>query len=164
MRRLYSISLLLVIFMGIFSGCSKIQYEAEMLNDNASEIINQSFYEQNFTYGAYYNSNTSLQDPSFPSSRTFVIKTQEECDDIIVFNANLNVDFASEIIIVYTYTSDYVRDIKIDDIQVFEQNLNIELSLSKASNGVGDAVQPFQRYVVLKMKKIDFATVDVVLE
>lgn len=163
MRHRYCILLLLVAFMGMFSGCSRNQYEAEVLSDNASEIINQSFYEQNYTYGAYYDSNTSLQDSTVPVSRTFVIKTQEEYDNIIVRNANLNVDFASEIIVVYTYTSDYVRDIKIDDIQVVEQNLNIKLSLSKASKGAGDAVQPFQRYVVLKMKKIDFVTIEVVV-
>lgn len=151
----------------MFSGCSsasKNRYEAVILNDNASEIINTAFYEHNYTYGAYYDNGDSLQDSSLPKSRIFIIKTQEEYENIMVSDANLDINFADEIIIVYTYTSDYVRDVKIDNIGVIDDDLSIELSLKKPPKGVGDSVQPFQRYVVLKMKKTEFSNVNITID
>ena len=163
MQRFCCSFILFFLAFGTLYGCSRDEYNTLIINDNASNIINKNFYDQNYTYGAYYENGIALEDPSFPPSRVFVITTQDQLDQIMAQNSDLEVDFASEMLIVYTYTSDYVRKLTIGDISVENQKLSIILSMAKASHGVGDSTQPFQRYVVLKMKKLEIVTAEVTI-
>ncbi len=165
MRRSCFFLLLLMVITGIFHGCAELPLDAQILNGNASEMIDKTFYDQNYTYGAYYNDyddgKTKLDDVSYPKERAFLITNQQEYDRVFASDADLNVDFSSEMLAVYTFTAEYVREIRIDEVAVDGQKLYIDLSMIKPRQGVGDAVMPYQRYVVIKLDKTNVTEVEI---
>ncbi len=165
MKRICCFVLLLMILIGIFYGCAQFPLNTQVLNGNASEMIDKTFYDQNYTYGAYYNDyedgKTKLDDASYPKERTFLITNQQEYDRVFASDTDLNVDFSSEMLAVYTFTAEYVREIRIDEVAVDGQRLCIDLSMIKPRQGAGDAVMPYQRYVVIKLDKTDVTEVEI---
>ena len=168
MKRICCFVLLPMILIGIFYGCAQIPLNTQVLNGNASQMIDKTFYEQNYTYGAYYDDyndgKTKLEDASYPKARTFLITSQQDYERVFDSNADLNVDFSSEMLAVYTFTAEYVREIRIDEVAVDGQKLCIHLSMIKPRQGVGDAVMPYQRYVVIKLDKADVTEVEISFE
>lgn len=165
MKRTFYFVLFLLIFAGSLHGCAELLLDAQVLDGNASKLIDKAFYEQNYTYGAYYDDyddgKTKFDDASYPKERTFLITNQQEYDRVFASDADLNVDFSSEMLAVYTFTAEYVREIRIDEVAVDGQRLCIDLSMIKPRQGVGDAVMPYQRYVVIKLQKADVTELEI---
>jgi len=165
MKRICCFVLLIMISIGIFYSCAQLPLNTQVLNDNASEMIDKTFYDQNYTYGAYYNDyedgKTKLDDASYPKERTFLITSRQDYERIFGSKADLNIDFSSEMLAVYTFTAQYVREIRIDEVLVDGQKLYINLSMIKPRRAVADAVRPYQRYVVIKLEKVDVSEVEI---
>lgn len=153
-------------FTLLLSGCSKtvIDNNAQILNDNATELINSDFYKSNYTRGALYD-DYEASDIELPASRYFIIKTQDEFQTVFSSNADFDIDFQSDMIVVCTFTSVYIRPAEIDFLKISSDRIDLELSLKNKNQKpfgflMADATRPFQRYVVIKMEKADVSEIN----
>ena len=155
---LKKISYLFMTFTILFSllvSCNINKYHAT-LYDDVDHWIKQEFADNNLTSGVYYQNNHTTTNQSFPRSRTFLITTQAEFDEI--FNSSAPaVDFTKEILALYTFTCDYVREIKLGDIEIDGLKLEIEYEMVHplSCQSIGDAVPPYQRYILVKLDKVN---------
>lgn len=162
--------LLLIMTVSLFSGCILNWYDAELINGDATELIDESFYHENYTYDADYlidGEYVWINDPSYSKERIFVIASSEEYNAVFSENAKINVDFSKEMLIVYTFTAHYTREIRIKGISVKDNECTLNLKMIKPFTffwGMGDACRPYQRYVVVKMNKVDVEKVNVTLK
>ena len=133
--------------------------------ENISEFINETFSHNNRTYGAIYDDG-SLEDPSYPRERVFVIRSQEDFDQIFTQAIDgTPIDYQSETYVLYTFTTVYHREFIIKSASVVDQELTVQFRLKSPNdpdeNGdlppeaVGDAARPFQRFVLIKVNEID---------
>ena len=160
MKKLICILAFVVLIACLFAGCAKNENNAVILNGNASELIREDFYGENHTRGAIYDDGASA-DSSCPDSICFIVKNQEDYDRIFTSDADFKVNFTSEMLVVYTYTSIYVREIEIKESKTEADRLNMVLATKKPSALVADACQPFQRYVIIKVEAQDISTADI---
>ncbi len=165
MRRLLSICLLAAAVIGCFSGCSRIENNAVILNDNASDIIKRDFYESNYVRGVYYGSNLIFNDESYPLYRYFIVRNNEDLDKIFTSDAGIKVDFATDMLVIYTFRSVYVRPIELMKLHFDNDLIYIDLSMEQKRGlfemARADACMPFQRYVVIRMSKSDVSEIEV---
>ena len=162
MKKLICAFVVIVLIAGLFTGCTKNENNAAILNDNASEFIREDFYSENHTSRAIYDGESA--DLSYPDSRCFIVRNQEDYDRIFTSNADFQVDFSSKTLVVYTYTSVYVRKIEIKESETEADRLNMVLTTKKPGIMVADACQPFQRYVIIKIDALDISTADIRVE
>ncbi len=145
-------------------------HHAAVYNDSAAEWINDAFATANLTGGIYMEGADTVTDAEiYPRSRAFVVDTQETYDEIFRSDTNLAVDFASEMLVVCTFTSTYVRPVEIVKIRQDGETLSVTLKEKQQSDfffavRVGAACQPYQRYVVLKMDKLDVSDVELTIK
>lgn len=168
--RLIALILVSIMTMSLLSSCIFNPYNAELINGDATELIDEGFYHENYTCDAYYlidGEYVRLNDPSYPKERIFVITSSEEYDAIFSENANINVDFSKEMLIVYTFTAQYTREIRINGISIKDNECTLSLKMIKPFTFfwlIGDHAMPYQRYVVVKMNKVDVKKVNVTLK
>ena len=119
--------------------------------------LTKAFKAENRTYGAFYD-DVSLEDASFPKSRVFVIKSQRDMEKIFSDEIDQStIDYRSEMYILYTFTTVYRREFLIDSSSVTKEGIVINYSLKSPDSDVplGDAARPFQRFVLIKMNRVD---------
>ena len=119
--------------------------------------LTETFATENRTYGAFYD-DVSLEDASFPKSRVFVIKSQRDMEKIFSDEIDQStIDYRSEMYVLYTFTTVYRREFLIDSSSVTKEGIVINYSLKSPDSDVplGDAARPFQRFVLIKMNRVD---------
>ena len=153
-----TISFCVMFLIVCMTGCGTIKYNAK-LYDNATKWINEDFIKNNFTSGAFYDDMQT--DESYPSSRTIIIKSNEE--KLSCFNSEFDVEvnFEKEMLIVYTWTTVYHRDCRLKSLKVTDDVLCINYSFAPVAIGVGDASRPFQRWVIIKLDLLPITSVQV---
>ncbi len=150
---------MVLIFTSCFASQEKLPSDTgdfvvyEVLPDNLTE----SFTAENRTYGAFYDEER-FEDTSFPKSRVFVIKSQRDLEKI--FSKEIDhatIDYRSEMYVLYTFTTEYRREFLIESSSVSKDGIVINYSLKspESDEPVGDAVRPFQRFVLIKMNRVD---------
>lgn len=154
------IAILGVVLICLFciSGCKTNQYNAE-LYDNAVEWINEDFIKNNYTSGAYYDDDIQTDD-SYPKTRTYLIKNNEEKLNILNNKFNIDINFEQEMLIVYTWTTVYNRPCQIKGFELKENVLYVNFNMSSVSTGIGDAARPFQRWMVIKLDLLPIVEVE----
>ena len=85
-------------------------------------------------------------------SKTFVIASQEALDEI--FTDFKEVDFDKEMVIVYCYTTIYVREQKLEKVSLDNGVLSIEFDVVDGKPGTGDATAPQKRTCVICLDKV----------
>lgn len=165
MKRTLSILIILLLCLTVFAGCAKpdpSNANCQIVSDElSSDTLKDSFLKENRTSGAYYDGDVALEGNDIPKSRTFIIKTQDEYDTIFENAANINVDFSSELLILYAFTTEYHRDISLDDWKVEGKTISITYEMKDPSKNVGDAARPFQRFLLIKMNKLDIDSAEI---
>ena len=164
MKRVAASIIAITLLICLFSGCQKNPNNAVILDGNASGSIDSLFYDANYTRGAYYDGGAFLADESYPASRSFVIRTNEEYENVFSREAVFDVDFSREMLVIYTFTAHYVRPVVISDFSVESDCLRIELSMQKKRglfSQSGDACMPFQRYVIIRTGVSEVSSVEV---
>ncbi len=163
--------LLLISCMFALAGCGN-QYNATLTYtryDGLKGYINESFLEENKIYGACYETYSEengteyvrLKDETFPRTRTFIIKTKKEFDNIFIENPQeLNIDFENQILIIHTDTTLYNRPIKLQTVKADDNILTIKMKMNDGKHGVGSASMPCQIYLFVVMDKVDITTVN----
>lgn len=137
-------------------GCSSNMYNVELFDD-AVGWIREDFIQNNLTSGAFYN-DVQISD-SYPDSRVFLIRSSEEGLKCLNRNFDIEVDYEQEMLIVYTWTTEYHRDYKIEKIEVTKDTLYVNCKLEPAGIGVGDASMPFQRWLIIKLDLLPISSV-----
>lgn len=165
-RKGFLISLLIFLCsMFVFAGCG-IKYNARLTYkryDDLKGYINDSFLEDNRIYGANYLTGETeygydyIQlDETYPSTRTFIIKSQEEFDRIFTSKPqDLSVDFESQMLIIHTDSTIYSRPIKLKAVNIDGGVLTVKMKMNNAKAGVGGASMPCQIYLFIAMDKAD---------
>ena len=135
MKKTLSLILALITLLFCFVGCSKFEYNTVILKDG-------------FTFKkSWIDSNNDLTE-----SKTFVVESQEALDEI--FTDFKDVDFDKEMVIIYCYTTIYVREQTLEKVS-FENNiLTIEFDVVDGKPGTGDATTPQTRTCVICLDKV----------
>ena len=155
MKRLLIV--LVFVSMAFLSACGNKYNIVEY--DDVTDWIDETFAEQNRTYGAFYEYG-EMNDEKCPSSRTFIINNQEDFENVFsIGTKELEVDFENEMLLIYTFTTPYHRDISIENVEFNEDTLMIEYKMKRPIGAVGDAARPFQRYLLVRMDKLEITTV-----
>lgn len=159
-KSLYCLMVILVSLL-IFFGCNQNMFNA-VLYDDAINWIRDDFINNNRTGGSYYGDNLEfVTDDSLPDQHSFVVSSDEEADKIFNDNFDLTVDYNSEMIIVYTFTTIYHRQCELTDIEQSKNVLNISYKMKKVGSNSGDASMPYQRWFIIKMNLLDVLSVQI---
>lgn len=135
MKKTLSLVLALITLLFCFVGCSKFEYNTVILKDG-------------FTFNeSWLDSNNELTE-----SKTFVIESQEALDEI--FTDFKEIDFDKEMVIVYCYTTIYVREQKLEKVSFDNNILSIEFDAVDGKPGTGDATAPQTRTCVICLDKV----------
>lgn len=144
-------------------GCSNLSYNAKLYN--AENRINNDFAINNLIRNVYYSQSDSDEkffsdDETYPESRTFIIENLEEYNKI--FNNNiedLNVDFNKQMLIVYTFRATDHRNLKLISVNLQDKLLKITFETIFES-GTGDTSTPYQRWIVIKLDKVEMESIE----
>ena len=90
----------------------------------------------------------------------FLIDDQAEFDAAFV-KCPFDIDLETEMIVVYTLTFINRRETKIKNVSFSDGTLSLELTNKRAKWGANDTCMPYQRYVVVKLDKLDVDEVKV---
>ena len=135
MKKTLSLVITLITLLFCFVGCSKFEYNAVILKDG-------------FTFNeSWLDSNNELTE-----SKTFVIESQEALDEI--FTEFKDVNFDKEMVIVYCYTTIYIREQKLEKVSFDNNILSIEFDVVDGKPGTGDATAPQTRTCVICLDKV----------
>lgn len=163
-----SLGFVVLMFFCLLTGCSSIKYNAVMYSAS-EDLILSSFLEDNKVKGAYYKNpdfNENIDDSNdeyyydetSPVYRTFIVNSQDTYNEIFA-DKTLTVDFDKEILYLHIFADTYPsRNYVIDNILIEEEQINIYYKLDK--NNKNDATAPYQRCLVVVMKKTDTSTVE----
>ncbi len=138
----------------VLSGCSVNKYNAE-LYDNLGQYINEDFYKEN----AFDVSAEAYFDKSYNKKKLFIVKTEDERRKIFYEDFNAEIDFDTQILIVYTCVTTNPLERKLDEIKLNGDKLEIILK-DKIDYGDGNSsCSPYQRWIAVKMDKVEFDSI-----
>ena len=159
-KKLLTIGLacLLILCMSVsLVGCGKIDHNAIIIADGIT--YQEEWLDNNHVYGAYGENGEENYDENTPKSRTYLIKNQDELDE--VFSEFPEIDFENEMLIVYCYRTIYIRKQVLEKVVLDRNVLNVEFNVVKGKIGHADASAPSRRMLVVKLDKLDIAEVNV---
>jgi hypothetical protein len=169
MKKIISILIMLLLTV-TFAACSnendgvKITYFEgdyvpkynDVFYDSAVEWTNEDFKNVNAVRVVGFIDD----DPEtrLPATRTFIVTDREQFEEIFVKNIEeLEVDFDSEMLIVYTFGTEYVLPAYILDMNLSDNELAIDYTIPQYLEA-GSAATPFQRWFVIKLDKLEITT------
>lgn len=153
-----SLAFLLMFYMSVsFVGCKQIDHNAVIVTDGIT--YQEEWLEENQVYGAYDENGEENYDENTPKSRTYIIKTQTELDE--VFSGFPEIDIEREMIIVYCYRTVYIRKQALEKVALDGTVLNVEFNVVKGKIGHADASAPQRRMLVLKLDKLDITEANI---
>lgn len=153
---------------------SPLRYRAKMYS-YCNEWIDPAFLESNKLRATYDNPNYDenegptpenpvyFQDLTLPSNRTFLITDEETFEEIFTANP-IEVNFNEEMIVLYMFIDGVpsTRNYSIKKIEVEGDMATVYFKSDKKPwDDRKDAVRPWHRCMVVKMKKLDISTVTV---
>lgn len=159
-KKLLTIGLacLLMLCMSVsLVGCGKIDHNAIIIADGIT--YQEEWLDNNHVYGAYGENGEENYDENTPKSRTYLIKNQDELDE--VFSEFPEIDFENEMLIVYCYRTICIRKQVLEKVVLDRNVLNVEFNVVKGKIGHADASAPSRRMLVVKLDKLDIAEVNV---
>ncbi|MBQ8432319.1 MAG: hypothetical protein IJX28_05500 [Clostridia bacterium] len=147
-----ALSMVLVLLLPLLAGCAGNAYHAE-LYDLAVEWIDEEFAKEHpvRVLGA------SEEDDPNPKFRTFLVDSQDEYNEIFK-DGQPSVDFNTQMLVIYTFSTEYHRENRITDLELADGVLRITYEMEK-KYGVGDASMPYQRWFVVKLDKLEVSSV-----
>lgn len=148
-------AIFLLLFLALFSSCDSpdgVIYELQ------KEDLKEEFLASNQIEVPFVG-----VEPVLPAWRTVVITNHQDFSVALGENRLPEPDFEKEMLVLYTYTSTYRREIRIKSISTSGDALKISLEIEDGTPGTGDACQPYQRFVAVRLPKTDRPKVEVSL-
>ena len=103
---------------------------------------------------------SSACNENYPESRSFIITDRSSFEEIIIEDfKGFEVDFDKEMLLVYTFTTEYVLPAKIADMELNDKTLTVNYNIQLVM-GAGSARRPFQRWFIVKLNKLDILYVN----
>lgn len=157
--RFIALILLCVISITTLCGCNSNPYNA-VLYDSAVDWIKEDFVLANpiKTVG-FIDENPEGQNPK---SRVFIVKDQQRYDEIFISGIEeLQIDFNSQMLIVYTFGDETVNHRMLTKTEIKNGCLTITFDLVEPSGkgNYGGSCQPYQRWFVVKIDKMNIEKV-----
>ena len=143
-------------------GCGNLSYNAKLYN--ADTWINNDFADNNLIRNVYYSQSDSDEkffsdDETYPESRTFIIENLKEYNKIFNNIEDLNVDFNKQMLIVYAFRATDHRNLKLISVNLQDKLLKITFETIFKS-GTGDTSTPYQRWIVIKLDKVERESIE----
>ena len=159
---------LLLLFMSVmlFSGCqnAKWPYHAVMYGNvyENRTWLKDDFYESNLTYGSFSTAAEDyIQDENFPSSRTKILKTADECETVFR-EIPADVDFEKSMIVMYCFTTPSGSSYEIENISLNEKTLSVQYSAIQSKRPARNASMPLSKWIIVILDKSDIETAEFV--
>ncbi len=93
---------------------------------------------------------------------TFIVNNKEEYDKIFIEGiTQLDIDFNTQMIVVFVYVSYLAQPNYLEDAYVRNDKLIINLEYERLPEGTMGLVNPYWRWMVFKMDKLDVESADV---
>lgn len=153
---LFAVLLMLCVSISLV-GCKRIDHNAVIITDGIT--YQEEWLANNHVYGAYGENGEEKYDENTPKSRTYIIKTQTELNE--VFSEFPEIDFEKEMIIVYCYRTVYIRKQVLEKVVLDGNVLNVEFNVVHGKLGHADASAPSRRMLVLKLDKLDITEANI---
>ena len=169
-RKILAIGLLLVMLLQCLIGCSDAARFKATLYSDADEWMDKAFLNENPVNGAFYRNPEYTEEKRYegvskwvrvegsPSSRTFIITTQEEFASYFP-SAELEIDFEKEMVILHIFTDCVLRGFDIEEMELVDGVLTVRVERESKHSKILDSVHPYPRCFLLKMKKAEIAKV-----
>jgi hypothetical protein len=127
-----------------------------VLYDSAVELINEDFKNENSIRVVGFIDDAP--ETRLPATRTFIVADSEHYEEIFVKEVEeCKVDFDSEMLIVYTFGTEYILPAYILDMNLSGNELAIDYTIPQYLEA-GSAGTPFQRWFVIKLNKLEITT------
>ena len=159
-----AILLMLCIVLCSLCGCSRIDNNAVMLDDNAKSSIDEtafsaSYTPMQFTYPAGEGSIFEEGD----LYGYLVVRTAEEAEAVFLPGAVPGIDYENEMLVIFVFSAIYTHSIDVKRAEAENGVLDIQLKMKMPTRlfPVGDATAPAHRFVVIKADKAGVTDVSV---
>ena len=150
-------------------GPITLNVEDFVIFEDFDDKVRTEFAYENRTYNAYYDTNgdgmrdTPLTDSAYPLRRGIAIKSKSEYDQIFTdFIDPTPIDYDKEIYILFVFSSiswyDHASFAIINAILI-NDTLEFDIGLRSHDPEALVACTPFQRFALIRMKKIDFENI-----
>ena len=156
MKRSIIFILLIIITFTLFASCGNAQLKkSATYYGDANEYVTDSAKE------TYKTGGVSPDFKDLPKEHTILIKTQEEFDQILK-DSSIECDFEQEMLVVHTFTTiaGVNQNSELKRIRLKGNKLIIKCRMERLK-GYYNASIPWQKWVVIKMKKVDVESVEV---
>ena len=163
MRKVKFIAILLIFIM-IFStltGCSVKKYNA-VLYERANDWVDKDFFKEN-KVRAYYNTHGDTYElqRNEPLSRTFIITSREEFDEIFPEYPH-SVDFDSEIMILYIFANKtHGENFKLRQMKLRDNVLTVKIGFDGPDPDKFYGSRPGPRFMLIKMDRVEIDEVKI---
>ena len=147
MKKMCTVLASILLLVCSLVSCSNFEHNANILKEGF--IFNKEWLESNYTQGSYQ----SEYNNDLPKSRIYVIKHQDDVSK--VFYDFPQIDFDTEMVIVYCYTTTSIREQKLNSVCTENGVLSIGFDVVKGKVGIGDATSPQTRTCVIRLDKVD---------
>ena len=158
MKKIISFILVTMCFMfgACFSVFGMVGYNAVIVNDGI--VYQADWLDNHYTYGAF-SEDLKDYDMTSPQSRAYIIKSQNELDD--VFAEFPDIDFDKKMVLVYCYTTVYVRKQVLNKVALEGDVLTVQFDVVRGKFGHADAAMPHRRTLAVKLDRVEVAEANV---
>ena len=164
MKKLLILGAALIMCLTLFAGCANndVKYNA-VLYDDAESLIDEVFAKEHRVSGGGVHYQDGDYSTATVPERTFFINSTEEYEEIFADSAELEVDFDSQMLIVYTFSLEYKHPLRLKGTDLNDNTLAVTFEM-KLVRGTDSVCQPYQRWEVLKMDKMEISAVTIEID
>ena len=156
MKKILAIFISLLLIICSFASCSHVECNAVIFQEEF--LCRETWLESNQTLGSLQGGKQEYDD-SLPESRTYIIQNQEQLEEI--FLDFPEIDFDKEILLVYCYTTVYIRKQRLEKVSLENGVLTVAFDVVRGKLGHADAASPHTRLCVIRLDKVDVTEVNI---
>lgn len=152
MKRLTILILTFTLLCALLASCGT-SISAEAFD------IDRALFRDEFLTAAALKDYSVAESSDLPSEFSAIIRDKAAYDATFTSDAQIEVDFEKQILVVYTYMAVNRREIKVDDVTMNNDVLSIRLKVVDPFRILffrffgADTCAPYQRFVVLRLDK-----------
>jgi hypothetical protein len=156
-KRILALVMTALLCLG-FIGCGRIEHNAKII-ENEGLVYRTEWLENNYTYGAWIESGGRGYDEVSPKTRTYVIQSQAQLDEI--FTEFPTTDFEKKMVLIHCYTTIYARKRVLKQVVIKDGILVVDFNVVNGKLGHADAAAPHRRVVVIVLDRVDVTDVKI---
>lgn len=157
--------LLLIMSLGLFTGCFNNKYNAVLYDDqfgSVKEWINEDFLVENRVNGYYRDKNDELIHITDKKGPIVHILTEEEMYNEVFTDCPLEIDFDKQMVILYIFSDNDQRNFRLKSTSVNDNVLQIEIERYRSEKN--DSVWTYQRCFMIVMDKLEVTDIQIKIE